>query len=230
MKPERDIETFPWINEYFTLAKSLPNILYSCRGRNATAAEIADIKAIVAARPNIVLEIGAGSGQHLMRQAKRHPELQFIGIEIRYKRAVRLAQKTEKEGINNLFVIRADAACIETLFDPQTIKGLYINFPDPWARPKERKKRLLAPSFIDTYAKLLCPNGFIRLKTDHKEFFESSYKLLMLHPLFTVTEKIDDLHQSDKVGQNIQTEFEQLFISQKLPIYFLECCRSVAQI
>jgi tRNA (guanine-N7-)-methyltransferase len=222
----RDIYSFKWINEYVHLAKTLPERIFSCQGNYPTKEEVENLQQIFSGKP-LIIEIGSGSGQHLLEHAKRNPSIFFIGIEVRFKRSFKLAEKATKRGIDNLFVIRGEANLVSQVFSENSLHGIYINFPDPWARPKWRKNRLTAPSYLDQYEKLLVDNGFLKLKTDHEEFFESTLKLLAAHPDYIVQRSERDLYQTDLKDHNIPTEFEQLFTSKKQPIYFIEAIRRV---
>ena len=226
----RDIYTFPWINPYVHLSNELPEYLHNCRGKLPTDAEATMLRERFNGK-RIVMELGSGSGQHLIAQAERHPDIFFIGVEIRFKRAYRTAEKAARKNLRNIFIIRGDAVLMKKIFATPdlapSIEGIYINFPDPWQRQKWKKNRLISEDFIPLYALCLQANGFLRLKTDHQEFFESSEKLLQATDTFIVSNRSTDLYQSDALDQNIPTEFEQLFRSQNLPIFFLEAIRNV---
>jgi tRNA (guanine-N7-)-methyltransferase len=222
----RDIYSFPWINEYVHLAKTLPDRIFSCHGNYPSDEEVATLQERFAEK-KLLVEIGAGSGQHLLEQARRNPTAYFIGIEVRYKRAFKLAEKAQKRGIDNLFVIRGEANLVSQVFKEASLGGIFINFPDPWDRPKWKKNRLTAPSYLDQYATLLTDGGFLQLKTDHEEFFESTAQLLDAHQAYQLTRTERDLYQTELKNHNIPTEFEQLFLSKNQPIYFLEAIRLV---
>ena len=225
----RDIFSFKWINEYALRSHTLPELLFCCRGHYPTPEEVLMLQERFQGK-KLIVEIGAGSGQHLMAHAKRNPDLYFIGIEIRYKRSVRLAEKAQKNGITNLFVIRGEANLVSQVFAKNSLKGIYINFPDPWDRPKWKKNRLTAPAYLDQYSALLSDNSFLKLKTDHEEFYTSTEKLLHAHTDFSITRSERDLYQTDLKDQNIATEFEQLFTSKNQPIYFIEAIRTVRSV
>jgi tRNA (guanine-N7-)-methyltransferase len=166
-------------------------------------------------------EIGSGSGIHLVTRAQRDRAGAYIGIELRYKRAYRTAEKAERAGLDNLFVLRTDARHLPRLFRDTPLHGIYINFPDPWDKRRWHKNRILGPSLLDQASTLLEPGGFIAYKTDHQEYFESSLSLFEADPRYQVAEFSRDLYGSTHLEENVPTEFERLFLSQGLPIYFL---------
>jgi tRNA (guanine-N7-)-methyltransferase len=112
------------------------------------------------------LEIGSGNGFYLTGMAAAHPEWDFVGLEIRFKRVVIAAEKIRRAELRNARLVRYDAYLIEELFAPGALAGIHVNHPDPWARGKQAKRRLISPAFTATAAKLLAVGGQLRLKTD----------------------------------------------------------------
>ena len=176
----------------------------------------------------IYVEIGSGSGGHLIGRALKQPDALFIGFELRYKRAFRTAEKAEKEGLTNLVVVRGDAQSLPTLFENSKVDGYYINFPDPWGKKHWKKHRLINTEYLQVLHRYLRPGGFLAYKTDHHEYFLSGESVIRDSTLFEVTERTEDLHSSEYLADNITTEFESLFLSKGLPICFLRAVRSAA--
>lgn len=172
---------------------------------------------------NLFLEIGSGSGIHLVCRAGKDPSSLYIGFELRFKRTFKAAEKAEQNKLKNLLIIRANASLITEVFSQNSIDGIYINFPDPWAKKKRwNKNRLINTTFISSIHPILKPNGFISYKTDHKEYFDSTLKLFEDSELFQVSKVTNNLHLSTYGDENIFTEFEMLFKSKGLAISFLE--------
>ena len=57
----------------------------------------------------IQIEIGFGSGRHLLHQAKSNPNIQFIGLEIHYPSIEQLLKQLELQNITNVLVVNYDA-------------------------------------------------------------------------------------------------------------------------
>ena len=169
----------------------------------------------------IYVEFGSGSGGHLIDLAESLPGAHCIGFEIRYKRAVRTIEKSVVRNINNTWILRTDGNNIDKVFDEASIDRIYVNFPDPWSRPREWKHRTLSERFLDKCSKLLKPSGQLWVKTDHEEYFRSFLKKIKRDNRFTLLGVTEDLYSSEFISDNIVTEFESLFISQGLPIYHL---------
>ncbi len=112
------------------------------------------------------LEIGSGNGFYLSGMAGQHPEADWVGLEIRYKRVVLAARKLRGLGLTNACVVRFDATHLHQLFPVGSLAGVHINHPDPWARDKQAKHRLIGREFLELLAPLMQPGAELRLKTD----------------------------------------------------------------
>ena len=174
----------------------------------------------------VFLEFGSGSGAHLIEQAARNPASAFVGFELRYKRAFRTAEKAAERGLPNLFVARTTALVVTDIYPAESVAGVYVNFPDPWDKKKWKKHRLLNPDFLQVIHSLLSQDGFLSYKTDHEEYYDATSSLMQSSELFSIDQESRDLHQSAFSGENILTEFENLFISKGLPTYYLRAVKS----
>ena len=167
------------------------------------------------------VELGSGSGMHLLQLAAQNPDTLCVGIEIRFKRAFRTGEKAEEMGLSNVLVLRSDAKQIDEIFNLESIDGFFINYPDPWEKRKWRKNRLINGDFVAKLHKLLKPEGFLRFKTDHHEYFTSTLPLFQ-ETSWTRTKFSRDIFASEYCSQNIPTEFEMLFKYQKKELCLLE--------
>lgn len=174
---------------------------------------------------NVCVEVGCGSGGHLIERAFRTPDTLFIGFELRFKRVFRTAEKAEERRLKNVLVIQHDASQIDTIFGAGSLTGLYILFPDPWEKRRWRKHRILSDLFLSSAAKLLKPGGVLHYKTDHREYFEETVKRLGAIKEFSLLRLSRDLHRDPQQTDNIESEFEKLFKSKQLPVFLCEVGR-----
>ena len=213
-----------WINQYIPLVKSRPDIILVGQdggGLPAEAQQILEAK-IKEFDGHTVCELGSGSGGHLVALAKQNPGTLHVGFELRFKRVFRTAEKALAADCKNLLVLQADARQLTKIFKPQSLDGIYVNFPDPWNKRRWHKHRLLCEAFFADAVQLLKTKGFIFHKSDHLDYFVATLKLLEANPNFRIVSLTHDLHQSDLAEGNILTEFEQLFCSQGLKINLLK--------
>ena len=119
------------------------------------------------------LEIGSGNGFYLAGMAAQHPDRDWLGLELRYKRVVLAAKKLRGQGSTNARVARFDATHLARLFTPGQLAGVHINHPDPWAKDKHAKHRLIGRAFLEILAPLMAPGAELRLKTDFPPHVEA---------------------------------------------------------
>ncbi len=212
-----------WSNQYVELVKSLPDLIITGQTDKTLPAEKqAILNQKISQFSKVVCELGSGSGGHLVALAQRDPDTLHIGFELRFKRVFKSAEKATQLGLNNVAMMQFDANLIESLFAPNSLHAIYINFPDPWSKRRWHKHRIIKPEFLERAARLLSKEGFIAYKSDHREYFELSEKMFRADPNYSITEFSQDLHSSPFVNNNLLTEFERLFLSKGLPIYYLK--------
>lgn len=112
------------------------------------------------------LEIGPGNGWWLTEIAGRQPDVDFVAVEIRFKRTVLCARKAKRAGLTNVRIARYHAAFLHDLFEPGTLSAIWVNHPDPWAKVKQEKNRLVSRWFLEDACVLLRPGGVLRIKSD----------------------------------------------------------------
>ncbi len=118
----------------------------------------------------IIVELGCGKGEYAVGLAKKYPDKNFLGVDIKGHRMWRGAKTALEEGINNVGFLRTRIDFIEHLFGPNEVSEIWLTFSDP-QRKKERK-RLTSPLFISRYRKIMKPGGLVHLKTDSDLLFE----------------------------------------------------------
>lgn len=168
----------------------------------------------------IYLEIGIGKGKFIIENAKKYPNINFIGIEMFDSVMVRVVEKL-KEEIPNLKLIKIDATNIEEIFD-KDIDLLYLNFSDPWPKNRHEHRRLTSERFLKRYDKIFRNSKQIVMKTDNRKLFE--YSLISFTDYkYKIEELSLNLHDDEK-KDNIETEYEMKFSSLGFPIYYV-CVR-----
>ncbi len=213
-----------WENQYIQLVRTKPKIIVAERDREDPVRAKATIREHLPRFPKCYVEIGSGSGLHLLKLAEQNPDTLCVGMEIRFKRAFKTGEKAERLGLSNVLVIRTDARCIGDLFQPEEVDAFFVNYPDPWDKRRWLKNRILNESMLATMHTLLRPEGFLRYKTDHQEYFASTVELLE-PALWAQRKHSTDLLQSPWSEGNIPTEFEYLFKSQSKPLCIVEATK-----
>lgn len=119
----------------------------------------------------VLIEIGSGKGEFISEYALLHPNQNFIGFELKQKRIDIILRKLDLNKHQNvkLATFMIDAK-IESFITPNSVDGVFIQHPDPWPKRKHFKRRLVQQSLLDALAKIVKPQGFIQVSTDHNEY------------------------------------------------------------
>lgn len=173
------------------------------------------------------VEIGTGNGFFFSGMAESHPDENWLGIEIRFKRVILTAKKLRAEATEaNSRICRYDASALADLFIPGEINTLYINHPDPWDKERWAKNRLLGPEFLDKIAILMAPGAELRIKTDHLVNVDAVLKHIDGRP-FELFARSDDVNGKGAPWDgDIVTNYQRKFFERGLPVYALRLRRS----
>ena len=120
------------------------------------------------------VEVGCGKGKFTAETAEANPDVLLIAVERCREAMVVAMEKAQAMGLKNVFYIDMDVANIEEIFAGAEIDRLFINFPDPWPRKKNAKRRLTYRTFLDKYCRVIKEGGEIHYKTDNAPLFEFS--------------------------------------------------------
>ncbi|MGH6930466.1 MAG: hypothetical protein ACREEV_19265, partial [Dongiaceae bacterium] len=107
-------------------------------------------------RPSAIwLEIGFGNGEHLVEQARRHPEIGFIGSEVFVNGVASLLRHIERLGLTNVRIFDDDARVLLRGLPEASIDRMFLLFPDPWPKARHAKRRFIVPANLAILAHLL---------------------------------------------------------------------------
>lgn len=168
----------------------------------------------------IVLELGCGKGEYTVGLARRYPEKNFIGIDIKGARMWTGARTATAEGLNNVAFLRTNIELLPEFFEPGEVSEIWITFPDP--QMKKVRKRLTSTTFMNIYRMVLCNNGMVRLKTDSPFLFTYTRLMTELNGIrpATITDDLYATHPGDDILQ-IRTYYEQQWLDRGLTIKYI---------
>ena len=161
------------------------------------------------------VEVGCGKGKFTAETAAANPTVLMIAVERCREAMVVAMEKAQSMNLSNVFYIDMDVANIEEIFAGQEIDRLFINFPDPWPRKKNAKRRLTHRGFLDKYCRVVRTGGEFHYKTDNAPLFEFSVEEFAACGL-EVKNLTRDLHRGGIVG--ITTGYEEKFPALGTPI------------
>ena len=161
------------------------------------------------------VEVGCGKGKFTAETAQANPDVLLIAVERCREAMVVAMEKAREMGLTNVYYIDMDVEKIEEIFDRFEIDRLFINFPDPWPRKKNAKRRLTYRTFLDKYCRVIRQGGEIHYKTDNAPLFEFSVEEFAACGL-EVKNLTRNLHENGIVG--IMTGYEEKFHALGTPI------------
>jgi len=156
----------------------------------------------------LIVEIGFGDGESLFQQAKKQPDINFVGIEVHGPGVGHLIHLANGENIHNIRVIRSDAVdVLKHQIADHSLQQLQLFFPDPWHKKRHQKRRIISPDFIRLVAKKLKPGGFFHMATDWQH-----YARQMLSEMDMATDFINTAgagNYSKSQGSRCESKFER---------------------
>ena len=163
--------------------------------------------------------VGGGGLRQGQIHRRNRPGQPLIAVERCREAMVVAMEKARDMGLTNVFYIDMDVANMEEIFAPGEIDRLFINFPDPWPRKKNAKRRLTHRSFLDKYCRVVKQGGEFHFKTDNAPLFAFSLEEFAACGLETKN-VTDDLHKEGVTG--IMTGYEEKFHALGTPIHRCE--------
>ena len=191
----------------------------------------------------IVRELGCGKGDYTIALARRHPEMNFIGVDIKGARLWKGAKEATEQAMGNVAFLRTRIEFIDAFFGPGEVSEIWLTFSDPQLRGSENA-RLTSPLFLQRYSRFLKPCGIVHLKTDSRFLYEYTQSVIRANGLQVLASGVDIynaplvvrdgvapvISSGDGVGASlpdlpavfeVQTFYESMFLKMGLPITYL---------
>lgn len=170
----------------------------------------------------IVLELGCGRGEYTIGLARRFPDKNFIGIDIKGARMWHGAKTALEEGMKNVAFLRTNIECIAGFFAPNEVAEIWLTFSDP--QMKKATKRLTSTYFMERYRHFLIDGGIIHVKTD-SNFLATYTKYMVERNHLPLTQCTFDLYaekEADPSLTDIRTYYEGMWLERGIPIKYLQ--------
>ncbi len=171
------------------------------------------------------IELGCGKGSFISELAFANQDINYIAIDLvdamlgLAKRKVEEKYNGNNQKVDNLMLVRYDIERINNIISfEDEVQRIYINFCNPWPKPKHKKKRLTHTKQLEHYKEFLKAGSEIYFKTDDDGLFDDSLKYFE-EAGFDILKKTFDLHNEDIFdGKNIETEHEKMFSDEGIKI------------
>jgi tRNA (guanine-N7-)-methyltransferase len=138
-------------------------------------------------KDGLVLEIGFGGGEHLVREALAYPRLGFIGVEPFVNGMAKMLAEIERREIGNVRLYTGDGADVLAWLPEASVDLVYLLYPDPWPKTRHHKRRFVSDKTVEAIARILKPGGEFRFATDIDHYAEWTLARLLRSPSFEFT-------------------------------------------
>lgn len=168
----------------------------------------------------ITLELGCGKGEYTVELAKRNPNRNFIGIDIKGARLWTGATQAKAENLRNVAFLRTGIHLLCAFFAENEVDEIWITFPDP--QMKKVRKRLTSSTFLNVYRTFLNENGVVHLKTDSNFLFNYTAELVKTSQL-PLLNLCDNIYENELPNPEleIKTYYERQWLARGITIKYI---------
>ena len=113
------------------------------------------------------VELGSAEAHFLIERAAADRHTLFVGVEIRRDLADATNVAFAAAGIANVRSVFANMSVdMGRLFADGSVRRFFLNFPDPWFKSRQHKRRVIGPGLMADVARALAPGGELFVQTD----------------------------------------------------------------
>lgn len=147
-----------------------------------------DLEEAFGRRAPKILEIGFGMGETTALIAARHPENDYLGIEVHTPGVGSLLKRLADANLTNVRVIQHDAVeVLAHMIPAESLDGAYLFFPDPWPKKRHHKRRLVQPPFVSLLSSRMKPGAYLHVATDWEDYAQQILDVLGSEPTLVNT-------------------------------------------
>ena len=166
---------------------------------------------------DFILEIGFGLGENLLFQATKYPKNHFIGIDPFINGVANVIQKAKELNLNNVSILDMPVQKVLDNFSDNFFSKVFVLFPDPWMKNKQKKRRLLNYLFLEKILKKMKIKSTLIFVTDDQDYFNYVVKEISL-----LKKKTDTFEYSlNNRHPIVDTKYSNKANKLKKDIYFL---------
>lgn len=126
-----------------------------------------DLKLLFAGKP-VWLEIGFGSGEHMVHQARANPDVAIIGCDP-YVNGVAVALG-KMRGVDNIRLHPGDARDLFDVLPAECLDKAFLLYPDPWPKSRHHRRRFVTSEHLEPLHRALKPGAEFRVATDIPDY------------------------------------------------------------
>lgn len=172
----------------------------------------------------ITLELACGRGEYTIGMAERFPESNFVGVDIKGDRIWKGSTWATEKKLTNAAFLRTQIHLLENFFEKDEVDEIWLTFPDPRPKKRDKKRRLSNNGFLDLYKKVLKPGGAFRLKTDNTDLFDFTLEEIQARKDIEELNFTYDVYDSAMKEEvfDIKTRYEVMFAQKGESIKYLK--------
>jgi len=125
----------------------------------------------------IWVEVGFGSGVHLLHQAQENPDVLHIGIEIHKASIEQVLKQIAILKLDNVMLLDFDARLFLEFVPSNLVGRIFVHFPVPW--DKKPHRRVISHAFISESIRALKEGGTLELRSDSENYFAYSLQTFL---------------------------------------------------
>jgi tRNA (guanine-N7-)-methyltransferase len=177
----------------------------------------------------ITLELGCGKGEYTVGLARKYPDRNFVGVDIKGHRFWRGAKTAKEESLPNVAFLRTRLEFINKYFDADEVSEIWLTFSDPQPKDEKGTKRITSSVYIELYKQILKAGSFINVKTDSVLLYDLS-KESYLEMGYTINLDSKDVYgdlvhrvpKDLREALEIITYYEKRWLSEGKKIHFIQ--------
>ena len=143
-----------------------------------------DPQAMIPGATDFWFEIGFGAGEHLVAQARAHPDIGLVGAEVFENGVAKLLAAIGRDRLANVRLFVDDGRLLLARLPDRSLGRAFILFPDPWPKERHKKRRIVASETLDELARTLRSGAELRLATDDPDYAAWIAAAVAAHPAF----------------------------------------------
>jgi len=130
------------------------------------------------------LEIGFGSGEHLLHIASASPRAAFIGCEPFINGVASFLGKLRKASLTNIRIHPGDVRDVLDILPPGSLDRVYLPYPDPWPKRRHHRRRIVTAEYLHPLGDVMRSGAELRIATDVGDYARQAIEQLHAMPEF----------------------------------------------
>lgn len=172
----------------------------------------------------ITLELACGRGEYTLALARKYPNRNFIGVDIKGARIWKGASIALEENLKNVAFLRTRIEQLAYFFSPEEVDEIWITFPDPFLRESQSNRRLTSDNFLEIYRTILKKGGIVHLKTDEPKLYEYTLSVLERDKETSILYQSEDIYAAPLPLEELEvkTYYERMHLQAGKTIKYVQ--------